>query len=307
MKKLRLWLSLGLSLLVLVNVIPMHIGAEVDIPKILISPAPKQEAEIEDTEELAEEEDEKPDRLLMVSSDPISVDNALYFEFDYYSTTVDCWSENTDIVQVALIPDWYDPEVGGIAGVMVYGITDGTAEIVIQGDDEVVRRSVTVEKPVEDTGEQRIMDHLLQWGETNDLGDKVVTKTLPEWNGEAIVEYDCWDENISFYYIEENDTGKIEWHLMTTEKDNTEYYITMNLGDDFVTAVVDLVTYDGEELALENAWYREPAAEELQVWGNEVNARAFEAVKELLYEETGMVPAEIYRVYEPEVIVPEMG
>ena len=221
----------------------------------------------------------------------LTVENELYFEFAYKYETLTFRSENPDIAQAKFMEGEYDFEEGReTTGVMLYGIANGETELVVTDmtSGHEVRWKVTVEKPSEETGKQKLIDRLLANGETNDIGDKVLTKGLPESGGQAMVEYATMDENINFYFREQQEDEKIEWNLIPTEQKNTEYYITMRIGEHFVTATVDLATYEGEALVFEKGWFKVPVEEALQQRANEVSKRAYEAVRSLLYEETGM-------------------
>jgi len=189
----------------------------------------------------------------------------------------------------------YDYEEGcETTGVMLYGIANGTTELVVTDvtSGQEVCWKVTVEKPETETGKQKLIDLLLAYGETNDLGDKVLAKGTPESGGQATVEYSTMDENINFYYMEVQGEEKIEWNLIPTPQENTEYYITMRMGEAFVTATVDLATYGGEPVAFEQGWFGIPVEEEEQQRAEAASERAYEAVRALLYEETGMTMGE---------------
>jgi len=190
----------------------------------------------------------------------------------------------------------YDYEEGSkTTGVMLYGIANGTTELVVSDtkNGQEVRWKVTVEKPDTESGKQKLIDWLLANGETNDLGDKVLTKGAPESGGQATVEYTTMDKNINFYYTEVQGEEKIEWNMIPTPQENTEYYITLRMGEEFVTATVDLVTYNNETVAFEKGWFRIPVEEEVQNRADEMSKRAYEAVRTLLYEETGMKMGEV--------------
>ena len=209
----------------------------------------------------------------------------------------------------------YDPEVEAkVAGVMFYGLSDGETELVIAdgtGKAEI-RRTVMVEKPIADNGRQQLIDYLLLYGETNSLGDKVLVRYLEEFAGQAVIEYTCMDETLNFYYYESEESEKIEWSLFPTgntignykttlvsAEDNAdtmkkiEYYLTMRMEGEFITAVVDLATYQGETLEFEKGWFRIPVEEELQKRANAISKRAFETVREFLLEETGLQLSDI--------------
>ena len=152
-----------------------------------------------------------------------------------------------------------------------------------------------MEKPAEENGKQTLINWLLANGETNELGDKVLTKGTPEDGGQATVEYATMDKNINFYYEEVQGEEKIEWNLIPTAQENTEHYITMRLGEEFVTATVDLATYAGESVAFEQGWFGIPVEADVQKRAEEASGRAYEAVSTLLYEETGMKMGETVR------------
>ncbi len=228
----------------------------------------------------------------------VTVGNELYFEFAYEYEALIFRSENPDIVQASFMEGEYDwEEERETTGVMLYGIANGETELVVTDvrNGQEARWKVTVEKPEAESGKQRLIDWLLAGGETNDLGDKVLTKGTPESGGQATVEYATMDENINFYYKEVQDEMKIEWNLIPTEKENTEYYITMRMGEEFVTATVDLATYTGGSIAFEQGWFRIPAEEAVQQSANEISKRAYEEVRELLEKETGMTMGEVVR------------
>lgn len=228
----------------------------------------------------------------------LTVENELYFEFAYEFETLTFRSENPDIARAKFMEGEYDYEEGReTTGVMIYGIANGTTELVVSDakTGQEVRWKVTVEKPDTESGKQKLIDWLLANGETNDIGDKVLTKGTPEDGGQATVEYATMDENINFYFKEKQGDLKIEWNLIPTEQENTEYYITMRIGEEFVTATVDLETYSGEALTFEKGWFKVPVEEELQKRADEVSKRAYGAVRDLLYEEMGMTMAEVVR------------
>ncbi len=228
----------------------------------------------------------------------LTVGNELYFEFAYEFETLTFRSENPDIVQAMFMEGEYDYEEGREStGVMLYGIANGQTELVVSDikTGQEVRWKVTVEKPDTKSGKQKLIDWLLANGETNDIGDKELAKGTEEDGGRAIVEYATMDENINFYYKEKQGGLKIEWNLIPTPEENTEYYITMRIGEDFVTATVDLATYNGEALVFEKGWFKVPVEENVQNRANEISGRAYEAVKSLLYEETGMRMGEVVR------------
>lgn len=228
----------------------------------------------------------------------LTVENELYFEFAYEFETLTFRSENPDIVQAMFMEGEYDYEEGREStGVMLYGIANGQTELVVSDTKtgQEVRWKVTVEKPDTESGKQKLIDWLLANGETNDIGDKELAKGTAEDGGRAIVEYATMDENINFYFKEKQGDLKIEWNLIPTPEENTEYYITMRIGEDFVTATVDLMTYNGEELAFEKGWFKVPVEEDVQNRANEISGRAYEAVKSLLYEETGMRMGEVVK------------
>lgn len=226
----------------------------------------------------------------------LTVENELYFEFAYEFENLTFQSVNPDIARARFMEGEYDYEEGReTTGVMLYGIANGTTELVVSDTKtgQEVRWKVTVEKPADESGKQKLIDWLLANGETNDIGDKELAEGTVEDGGRATVEYATMDENINFYFKEKQDDLKIEWNLIPTPEENTEYYITMRIGEDFVTATVDLTTYNGEELAFEKGWFKVPVEEELQQSANAASKRAFEAVRTLLYEETGMTIGEI--------------
>ena len=221
----------------------------------------------------------------------LTVENALYFEFAYELEALTFRSENPDIVQAMFMEGEYDwEEERETTGVMLYGIANGETELVVTDvrTGQEVRWTVTVKKPETETGKQKLIDWLLANGETNDLGDKVLTKGTPELGGQATVEYTTMDKNINFYYTEVEGGEKVEWNLIPTPQENTEYYITMRLGETFVTATVDVATYGGEPVAFEQGWFGIPVEEAVQQRGEAASGRAYEAVRTLLYEATGM-------------------
>ena len=233
----------------------------------------------------------------------LTVENELYFEFAYEFEALTIRSENPEIAQATLMEGEYDFEEGcETTGAMIYGIANGVTELVVSDvtTGQEVRWKVTVEKPEEANGKQKLIDWLLANGETNDIGDKELAEGTAEDGGRTIVEYATMDENINFYYKEQQGEEKIEWNLIPTEQENTEYYITMRIGEEFVTATVDLVTYEGETLTFEKGWFGVPVDEELQQRANEISKHAYEAVRNLLYEKTGMVPGDIYLTPEME-------
>lgn len=228
----------------------------------------------------------------------LTVENELYFEFAYEFETLTIRSENPDIVQAKLMEGEYDYEENReTTGVMLYGIANGTTELVVADttSGQEARWKVTVEKPADESGKQKLIDWLLANGETNDIGDKELAEGTVEDGGRAIVEYATMDENINFYFKEKQGDLKIEWNLIPTPEETTEYYITMRIGEDFVTATVDLATYAGEELAFEKGWFKVPVEEKMQQSANEVSKRAYEAVGSLLEKETGMTMGEVVR------------
>lgn len=220
----------------------------------------------------------------------LTVENALYFEFAYEFEDVTFRSENPDIVQAMFMEGEYDyEEERETTGVMLYGIANGATELVVTDvrTGQEVRWDITVEKPEAENGKQKLIDWLLANGEANDLGDKVLTKGTPESGGQATVEYATMDENINFYYVEVQGEEKIEWNLIPTAQENTEYYMTMRMGADYVTATVDLATYGGEPVAFEQGWFGIPVEAEVQQRAEVASRRAYEAVRILLYEATG--------------------
>ena len=228
----------------------------------------------------------------------LTVENELYFEFAYEFETLTIRSENPDIVQAKLMEGEYDYEENReTTGVMLYGIANGTTELVVTDvtSGQEVRWKVTVDKPDTESGKQKLIDWLLANGESNDIGDKELAEGTVEDGGRAIVEYATMDENINFYFKEKQGDLKIEWNLIPTPEETTEYYITMRIGEDFVTATVDLATYAGEELAFEKGWFKVPVEEKMQQSANEVSKRAYEAVRSLLEKETGMTMGEVVR------------
>ena len=228
----------------------------------------------------------------------LTVENELYFEFAYEYETLTVRSENPDIVQAKLMEGEYDYEENReTTGVMLYGIANGTTELVVADttSGQEARWKVTVEKPADESGKQKLIDWLLANGETNDIGDKELAEGTVEDGGRAIVEYATMDENINFYFKEKQGDLKIEWNLIPTPEENTEYYITMRIGEDFVTATVDLATYEEEELVFAKGWFKVPVEEEMQQSANEVSKRAYEAVRSLLEKETGMTMGEVVR------------
>ena len=228
----------------------------------------------------------------------LTVENELYFEFAYEFEALTFRSENPDIAQATFMEGEYDYEESReTTGVMLYGIANGTTELVVSDttSGREVRWKITVEKPTDESGKQKLIDWLLANGETNDIGDKELAEGMKEDGGRAIVEYATMDENINFYFKEKQGDLNIEWNLIPTPEENTEYYITMRIGEDFVTATVDLGTYAGEELAFEKGWFKVPVEEEMQQSANEVSKRAYEAVRSLLEKETGMTMEEVVR------------
>lgn len=226
------------------------------------------------------------------------VENELYFEFRYAFENLTCRSENEEIAGVTLMEGEYDfEEQAETTGAMIYGIANGETELVVADvkSGQEVRWKVTVEKPEVVSGKQDLIDYLLKNGETNDLGDKVITKGTPESGGQATVEYATMDKNINFYFNEEQGETKLEWNLIPTPEENTEYYITMRVAGEFVTATVDLATYDGATLVFEKGWFRVPVEDDLQKTANEASGRAYEEVRTLLYEKTGMTMGDVVR------------
>ena len=251
------------------------------------------------TEAPAVTEDEtQKDASQILPEYEFTVENERYFEFAYEFETLTFRSENPDIAQAKFMEGEYDYEEGReTTGVMLYGIANGTTELVVSdiNSGQEVRWKVTVEKPDTESGKQKLIDWLLANGETNDIGDKELAEGAVEDGGRATVEYATMDENINFYFKEMQGEEKVEWNLIPTPEENTEYYITMRIGEDFVTATVDLATYNGEELVFEKGWFGIPVEEDMQKKANEASGRAYEAVKDLLFETTGMRMGEVVR------------
>ena len=263
-------------------------GEPTEVPEHML---PTGEPSGEDDEKQPEEHPELPKFTHTMG-------NELYFEFAYPFKDLAYRSENPDVVQAKFMEGEYDWEENReITGVMLYGIANGETELVVfdVNSGQEVRWTVTVKKPKAESGKQVLIDWLLANGEINDLGDKVLTKGTPESGGQATVEYAAMDKNINFYFIDKQGEEKLEWNLIPTASKNTEYHITMRMGEDFVTATIDLATYDGETLVFEKGWFRVPVEEDMQKKANEVSGHAFEAVKTLLYEETGMTMGEVVR------------
>lgn len=277
---------------------------ETDVPEQETEPVAPTEEPSQVTEpvlptETPTADDEKPageERTLPKYE--LTVENELYFEFAYEFETLTFRSENPDIARAMFMEGEYDYEESReTTGVMLYGIANGTTELVVADttSGQEARWKVTVEKPADESGKQKLIDWLLANGETNDIGDKELAEGTVEDGGRAIVEYATMDENINFYFKEKQGDLKIEWNLIPTPEENTEYYITMRIGEDFVTATVDLATYAGEELAFEKGWFKVPVEEKMQQSANEVSKRAYEAVRSLLEKETGMTMGEVVR------------
>ncbi len=262
--------------------------------------APEQVTEpVEPTETPAAPNNEKqPEEHRTLPEYTLTVENELYFEFAYEFEALTFRSENPDIVQAKFMEGEYDYEEGReTTGVMLYGIANGTTELVVSDTKtgQEVRWKVTVEKPADESGKQKLIDWLLANGETTDIGDKELAEGTVEDGGRATVEYATMDENINFYFKEKQGDLKIEWNLIPTPEENTEYYITMRIGEDFVTATVDLTTYEGETLVFEKGWFKVPVEEELQQSANTVSKKAYEAVRSLLEKETGMTMGDVVR------------
>ena len=245
-----------------------------------------------------EEDDTQQEVQQKLPEYTFTVGNELYFEFAYEYEALTFRSENPDVVQASFMEGEYDREGDReTTGVMLYGIANGETELVVTDirSGQEVRWKVTVEKPETESGKQKLIDWLLANGETNDLGDKVLTKGMPEAGGQAMVEYATMDENINFYYEEVQGEEKIEWNLIPTAQENSEYYITMRLGEEFVTATIDLATYKGAAPAFEQGWFGIPVEADMQKRAEEASGRAYKAVSTLLYEETGMSMGETVR------------
>ena len=228
----------------------------------------------------------------------LTVGNELYFEFAYEVEALTFRSVNPEIADAMFMEGEYDwEEETETTGVMLYGITNGETELVVTDvrTGQEVRWRVTVEKPETESGKQKLIDLLLANGETNDLGDKVFTKGTPESGGQATVEYTTMDKNINFYFNEKQGETKLEWNMIPTAEENTEYYITMRIAGEFVTATVDPATYNGETLVFEKGWFRVPVEDDLQKTANEASGRAYEEVRTLLYEKTGMTMGDAVR------------
>lgn len=296
----------GLLLLALAIAVVAGPGcAGTDTPGQVSDPVAPTEGTIQVTEPVLPTEtpvvtdDEKPtgeERTLPEYT--LTVENELYFEFAYEYEALTFRSENPDIAQAKFMEGEYDYEEGReTTGVMIYGIANGTTELVVSDtkNGQEVRWKVTVEKPAEESGKQKLIDWLLANGETNDIGDKELAEGTVEDGGRATVEYATMDENINFYFKEKQDDLKIEWNLIPTPEENAEYYVTMRIGEEFVTATVDLTTYGGETLVFEKGWFKVPVEEELQQRANEVSKKAYEAVRSLLYEKIGMMMGEVVR------------
>lgn len=180
-------------------------------------------------------------------------------------------------VAVVAVPGCAGEKVTGNDGV----ITTTPAVEATSGVDVEKETEGQVTEPVEPvlpTGAQEASDSETQME---------ASQTLPE--------YATMDENINFYFKEKQGDLKIEWNLIPTPEETTEYYITMRIGEDFVTATVDLATYAGEELAFEKGWFKVPVEEKMQQSANEISGRAYEAVRSLLEKETGMTMGEVVR------------
>ena len=95
------------------------------------------------------------EKKIQVENTPLFMENVLYFEFLYTTETLQCWSENPDIVEAALFECGYDFGMNAnVAGIMLYGISNGECELVITDGtvEKEVRRMVTVEKPEANMG-----------------------------------------------------------------------------------------------------------------------------------------------------------
>jgi len=276
---------------------------ETDMPELVTGPVEPMERPDQVTEAVlptdapdADDSETQKEASQTLPEYELTVENELYFEFAYEFEALTFRSENPDIAQAMFMEGEYDYEEGReTTGVMLYGIANGTTELVVSDtkNGQEVRWKVTVEKPDTESGKQKLIDWLLANGETNDIGDKELVAGIIEDGGRATVEYATMDENINFYFKEKQGDLKIEWNLIPTSEENTEYHITMRIGEDFVTATVDLVTYNGEVLVFEKGWFKVPVEEDVQNRANEISGRAYEAVKNLLYEATGMRMEEV--------------
>ena len=162
---------------------------------------------------------------------------------------------------------------------------------------------VTVEKPEVNTGRQQLIDYLLLHGDANEIGDKVRVRYGKEPGNRVVMEYSTMDDDLHFFYYETGEDKKIEWSLFPTENEmvnpyepmpisteensrpteKIEYYLTMRIGDAFITTVVDLATYNGETVEFEKGWFKVPVEEALQTRANEISKRAYEAVRMKLF------------------------
>ena len=221
----------------------------------------------------------------------VEVKNAAMFQIRYFSDEITCRSKDESIAKVAVIESGYNvDERCNTADIMVYGIRDGETKIILSNNcnNEKTKYLVRVEKPSADDNQQKLIDHLLQQGVVNDLGDCVITEEYEENAAFAQIEYLAMDNDVQFHYGEVLDGTKVEWNMWKTVDREDEYTITLWIGEEFITTRVVPASYDGGSLVFEQGWFRIPVEEEIQTAANEISQRAYTRVEYLLLKEVQM-------------------
>lgn len=227
----------------------------------------------------------------------LSVENAKSLGINYRSDEIYCKSSNKKVATATIVDDGYDfDERCSSADIMVYGHKSGTATIIITNNcnNEKRKMKVVVDKPEATTDYDKLVNHLLLYGEADEIGDKSISNMNQDTGTIARILYDPMADEINYEYEETNEFGHIKWLVMPTEKDNTEVYVVMWLypaaskEEYYVTTTIDSNTYRGETILFEKGWYREPAEEILQPVANAASQRAFQSIGMMLKENTGM-------------------
>ena len=235
----------------------------------------------------------------------VRIKDAGFVVITHLSDKISCEISNPAIATLALTeaePSEDGP--GQDSNIVIYGKKSGTAYITVANNcnNKKMKFKVIVQKTTPVSAADKLNQHLIERAELDEECNKVISKSYAENDAQVEIVYDYWEGALDYEYTEVTDGTHVKWYVLGANDPSTGSYIVMwitpkgETESQYVTAEVNLSTYNGEKLTYEEAWYGTAASDELQGIANEVTPRAYLAMDDLV-KPIGVTIREVFGSY----------
>lgn len=204
----------------------------------------------------------------------------------YYSDKISFETSDPSVATVELgETGWDDETKGNEAELIIYGHKKGSAVITVKNNcnDKKMKIKVQVRKKTPLTPYEKLVEYLINKGKTDGDGNRYISKKYNGNKVEARIIYDYWEKELDFEYMEKYSDIQVKWLILGADTPKNCYVVMWISSpeykeEQYVTAKINILSYKGETLVYEEAWYGTTADEKLQIIANTVTKNAFKYI-----------------------------